>query len=420
MFKRIVHCINSLIPTIKDEELSLETKSIPEKIFYKIVDSIRSFFDSEIDREKGLYFDQFFVDASILFLFFWIMSLFFYVLPMIFLSTDPGKNSILGQMSAVVLLASFLWAGYVYIIQSFKNLTREKFLPVIEKNPQTRLDYSKMFGLFFEGTRVEWNTGFGLNIYIRSCLVGGLLISAICLMMKNPISELISGIFISHSLNALISLYLSIVAVSIVGIAIFIVFLTVFTVPIIFLLLLIAIRFLPLEINSFYDMGGTGQFGKIIINCIYLVSFALGTIPLIPLVTKLNLSSYHIPIPEGSIGNATTFIKEELVKSVNAIPVDSFSNYLGYIELFLIFILLAILVIFSLHYKIKRNKEETLSDIERIISDTDFTRPENKENNLYYLSLYEKISATNEWPIKKIFVIELIISGLPLFISLLF
>ena len=328
MLKRIVPCISSLVPSVKENEgFALETKCIPEKIFYNVVDTIRSIFDSKIDREKDLFFDQFFVDTIIFFSFFFLLCYVIYVLPMIYLSNDPTKNLILGQVFVITLLDSIVWAGYVYIIQSFKNLTREKFLPAVDKIPQTLFNYPKFFRQFFEGLRIEWNTGFGFNIYLRSTLVGILLLITIFIFMKNPMSELIPAVFISHSLDAIIPLYLSIIVICVVTIPVFIVFLTIFTIPIIFFYLLVAARFLPLEINAFHDMGGTEQFGKIIINCIYLGSFALGMIPFFPLIGKLDLGSFHIPIPEGSLGNVTTLIKGEMVSSVNAIPINSLSNY---------------------------------------------------------------------------------------------
>ena len=315
-----------------------------------------------------------------------------------FLANEPLKDSLLGQMSVFILLDALLWAGYVYIIQYFKNLTREKLVPVIEdvdKNPQTRIKYPKLFRQFFEGLRIEWNSGFGLNIYIRSSLVSILLIFSIYQTMKDSINGLLAGVFFLHSIDAIISLYLSMVAIGVVAIPVYIVYLTILTVPVIFVYLFIAVRFLPLEINAFHEMGGTGQFGKIIINCIYLISFAIGMIPIFSIIGKLDLTSFHIPIPEGNIGNATAFIKGEVVKSVNTIPIESFSRYIGFIELFLIFIMLAFLVIAALHFRIKHHKKEVLSKLEQIISETNITRPENKENNLYFLSLYEKVSAMN-------------------------
>jgi hypothetical protein len=45
--------IRSLIPSRKKEEgFALETRFIPEKIFFTVVDKVRSNFGFKIDREK--------------------------------------------------------------------------------------------------------------------------------------------------------------------------------------------------------------------------------------------------------------------------------------------------------------------------------------------------------------------------------
>jgi hypothetical protein len=415
------HHSGALIPHIKEDGYALDVKCIPEKIFYNVVDGLRSLLNSRIDRNGRLSFDQFLVDMIIFFIFLFVLFDVFYYLPMEYLSNDPSKNVLFGQLFVIALLSSLLWAGYVYIIQSFKNLTRDKFLPAIHKIPNTIADYPAFFRQFFSGLRVEWNSGFGLNIYVRSSLIIWPLIFEEFYLMRDSLGGLIWGIFISHSVDSLISLYLSIAALSIVCTLAFMVFLAILTVPVIFFYLWITVRFLPVEINPFHDMGGTGPFGKIIVNCIYLVSLALGIIPLFPLLGKIDLSFLsHLSIPAENLGNTTTFIRADLVKSVSAIPVDTFSKYVGFIELYFGFILLAFLVILILHDRIKRRKEEVLSQLEQKISFIDFTNTENKENNLYYLDLYEKVSESSEWPIKKLFAIELIISILPLFISFFF
>ena len=420
MHKRLQKFIYNIIPSLKERDgFSLDAKSLPEKLFYKVVDKVRSIFNSELDREKDLYFDQFVVDTIIFFCFFYALCYFFYILPMEYFSNDPSKNIVWSQMFVLILLCSLLWADYVYIIQSFKNLTREKFIPVIDRNPQTIFNYQRFFRQFFEGFRIEWNSGLGLNIYIRSLFLDLCLVIGTYYVARTQLMGLISGVLILHSPEALLSLYLSGIILSIVAIVVYLVFLTLLTIPVIFIYLLIAIRFLPLEINIFHDMGGTEKFGKIIIHCIYLVSLALGMIPIISLIGKLDFSSVQIPIPKGNVGNATILLKTEMAKSVNAIPIDSFSKYFVYMEWFFIFIMLALLVILALHYHIKRKKEAELIHLEQLLSNIDLTRPENMETHLYYMSLYEKVSSSSEWPIKRIFVLELIISALPLFVSII-
>ena len=415
------HRIGALVPFIKEEGYSLDIKCIPERIFYIIVDGVRSLFNSKIDRNNGLFFDQFFVDMLIFFCISFFLVNTFYYLPLELLSNDPSKNILFSQLFVVVALTSMLWAGYVYIIQSFKNLTREKFLPAIDKIPNTIVNYPRMFRQFFAGVRIEWYSGFGFNIYVRSSLIIWSLIIWIIYSMRDSWIGMVWAVFISHSVDALISLYLSTAAVSIVAILAFMTFLVIITVPVIFFYLLALVRFLPIDINPLHDMGGMGSLGKIIVHCIFLVSLALGLIPIFSILGKIDLGFLsQIKIPAENLGNATAFVRTEIVQSVSAVPTNSVSKYIGFIELYCIYIILAFLVILIIHDRIKRRKEEVLSQLEQKISTINFNNGENKENNMYYLELYEKVSGSSEWPLKKIFAVELIISLLPLLISFLF
>lgn len=413
--------IAKLVPSLKEEGYALDVRCVPEKIFYIVVDGIRSLAKSKIDREKGLFFDQFLVDTILFFWIFFSVAYMLYYLPVESFSQDPSKNIILDQLFVIVFLASLLWTGYVYIIQSFKNLTREKLLPAIEKNPDTVARYTRFFRQFFGGWRVEWRSGCGFNLYFRSTLLVWPPLLWIMYSMRETFWGYVTGIFLSHSLDALVSLYLSIVVIGIVFILAFMAFLAILTVPIIFGYLWVSVRFLPLEINPFHEMGGAGVFGKLVVNCIFLVSLALGMIPLFPLLGKIDLSFLsHVTIPAETLGNVTVFIKTQMENSVKSIPMDTFSKYIGYIEWYLFIIFLAFLVILILHDRIKQRKEEELALLERKSAAIDFNNADNSEDKLYYLDLYERVLGSSEWPIKKIFGLELIVSVLPLFVSFLF
>jgi hypothetical protein len=248
-----------------------------------------------------------------------------------------------------------------------------------------------------------------------------ILITATIYPVRDPLRGIITGIFILQSVDALIALYLSVVAMSIVFILAFMAFLAIFTVPLIFVYLWVSVRFLPLEINPVHDMGGTGLFGKIIVHCIFLVSLALGIIPLSTIMGKIDLSLLsHITIPAETLGNATASVRNDIINSISTLPIDTFSKYIGYIDWYCLFLLMAFSVILILHDRIKRRKEEIHSQLEQKISAIDFNNAENKDDKQYYLDLYETVLKSSEWPIKKIFGLELIISVLPLFISFLY
>ena len=364
MFARKKHLIRSLIPSFKGGEtgFSLEERCIPEKIFYGIADRVRSVFSSEIDREKYLFFDQFFVDLIIFFLVFYLIYEILYYFPLMIFSNDPSNILIDRQLFLLTFLISLLWGGFVYIIQLFKNLTRDKIMSFAEKDPRIQFDFARIFRQFFRGFQLEWDSGFKLNVYVRSSLIGLFTLGFVVYTMKDSIVGLLSGITVSHGIDALISLYLSLFALSLGAFIVFFVFLTLLSVLVIFFYLLFVVVLVPLEINSLQDMGGTGQFGKFIINCMYLTSVALGMILVIPYIVKPNLSTSFLQ-PEDTLGQAVTFVKDEAVRSINAIPVSSLAKYTGFIEVFIILMALAFVVVLALHYRIKRSKEEKTNSI---------------------------------------------------------
>ena len=421
MQSRITHWLGGFVPSIKEEGYGLDTRCFPEKIFYTIVDGIRSLLNSKRDRKNGLFFDQFFVDSILFFIVFFVLAYFLYYLPTESYSPDPSKNLLFGQLVITVFFASLLWVGYVYIIQSFKNLTREKLLPVLEKIPDTHVNYPRSFRQFFEGMRIEWKSGFGFNVYIRSTFLILLLITAMIYPIRDSLIGMVAGVFFLHSVDTLIALYISVASLSIVFIFAFMAFLAIFTVPLIFIYLWVSARFLPLEINPFCNMGGTGSFGKIIVNCIFLVSLALGMIPLSSVIGKIDLSFLsNLTMPAESLGNVTASVRKQVVDSISSVPINSFSKYFIYVEMYCLFLLMAFLVILVIHDRIKRRKEEVLNQLEQKFSAIDFKNAENKEDKQYYLDLYRTVLDSSEWPIKKIFGLELIISLLPLVISFLY
>jgi hypothetical protein len=102
---RITHRFGAFVLSLKEEGYGLDERSLPEKTFYRIVDGIRSLLKSKIDREKGLFFDQFFVDTILFFIVFLVLAYFLYYLPMESYSQNPSKNLLYGQLLITVLLA---------------------------------------------------------------------------------------------------------------------------------------------------------------------------------------------------------------------------------------------------------------------------------------------------------------------------
>jgi hypothetical protein len=79
-----------------------------------------------------------------------------------------------------------------------------------------------------------------------------------------------------------------------------------------------------------------------------------------------------------------------------------------------------VILIILFHYRIKQKKQEELQQIETLIQNIkilEVGEPISFERNQYLYSLHEKIFSSYEWPIKKMFILELILAGIPLIIS---
>lgn len=181
---------------------------------------------------------------------------------------------------------------------------------------------------------------------------------------------------------------------------------------------------LPIEINPFIEMGGTEKYGKLIVHCMYIFAFALGIFPIIQLIPKINVTTTQLPQLEGlTLGNVTIFFKTTIFDPIYQMPIGTFSNYYNVITTFILYTFIAVILILLLHNRIKDQKTKDLNRLEGMILYIDFFNtdgPVNRERNQYLLYLYEKISNLHEWPIKKIFIVELLFSVLLLFISSIF
>lgn len=172
-------------------------------------------------------------------------------------------------------------------------------------------------------------------------------------------------------------------------------------------------------------MGGTEKYGKFIVYSLLLVSFTIGAIPLFTVIEQIN---FHIIIPiehlsNQTIGNVTQFIGQITIRTISEISVDKFTKYFYFIFTFIFFLGFAFALIGILHIRIKKRKNEELNRIETIIKNINFDEVDNSLLSIqkqYFLILHEKILSLTEWPIRKIFIIDLLISIALLFISVIF
>lgn len=413
----------SFRPSVKHEEFSLDGKNFLEISFFAIVDTVREKMELPINRNEDVFFDKFVFDIIILSFFLIFFICFFYFIPLSFMqnSSYNSENSIV-QVIVLLVFCAILWGGYVYINQEFRRLVREKILPPFIKNHLINIGLYTLLPRIFCGTYYEWESGIGFRMFDRT-LLSGIFIGfmGIVVFGRQILGLLVSTIFYLN-FQALEALSILLFNFFIIGLILFVFLYAILTVLGIFIYLFLVVRFLPLDIDLLIDLGGTGKFGKIIINCLYLVSFAMGMIPLFLLFSKFEKIKILIPQESFStIGNFTESMRSTAITSIKDLPVSTFSENFAIFEVFFLFIGAAIVIILSLHYQIKERKNTELVKLENMIKTIDILPNEDKEkceHNLYLLTLYEKVLNLYEWPIRRIFIVELIISTIPLFISL--
>jgi len=415
----------SFWPTVKKEKFSIDRKNFLEISFYAIVDAFRKKFEMSVNRNEDLFFDKFIFDVIILSIVLIVFIISFLFIPAIIAEGPSSKyENSLTQVMILLVFCAFLWSGFVYVNHEFRRLVQEKIIPPIRKNHLTDIGLYTLLPRIFGGTYYEWESGIGFRIFHRT-LFSGLMICFIGVAMFGySILELSIAIIFSLNFQALSILSVLLFNYFIIAFILYIFMYTIFTVSGIFLYLFIAVRFIPLEINPLINLGGTGRFGNLIVNCLYLVSLAIGIIPFFLLFSKFEKFKNQIPQESFStIGNLTESIRSTAITSVRELPLSTISENFAAFEMFFLFIGIAIAIIISLHYRIKERKNAELVKLEIMLKKIDFSSVESRENsdkNLYLLTFYEKVLNLYEWPIKRIFIVELLISLIPLLVSSIF
>jgi hypothetical protein len=386
-----------------DLELFLEGRNCLEIFFFIIVDSIRTIFNSKIDRRKEGFFDNFIIDTSIIFFIFLIPITLF----ISFQTSSPEFNQLF-QYFVFIMFLAVLWTGYIYINEQFRRLIYAKFLPILNRFNLRNKIYFRLLDPFFNGILIMEN---GTRFYLRSVFIIGFttLISTIIAIMALPsISNFQQFFLICYNLFLVTLLFIvtGYVIVTIFGILLY---------------LALAVRRLPIHINPLLDRAGTEIFGNFTINCLYLTSIAIGFFPFLYIYRDFSSNFPKLTeISHQPFGNLTNTTRDVIIHSVNNASINSIWSYLVYFIIFFIFIFLALIIIVSLHYRIKKRKLEELRRIENLLLAIDVSQldedtiTEKKKNLLF---IYEKILSLHDWPTKNITILGLFLSLLPILIS---
>ena len=183
---------------------------------------------------------------------------------------------------------------------------------------------------------------------------------------------------------------------------------------------MLAVRDLTLEINPLLEKGGIGIFGNFIVNCLYLVSIALSLFPILIIIQIINgnFSQISQMTQQPVVLIFTQNMKTIVHTSMNGFSIDNIwnINFLFYFGFFLIAVFFAVMIIISIHYQIKEKKMIEIKRLEKLLNQS-LLNKENEDAIQKILSQYDRILTLHEWPIKNVFVLELLISAIPLIIA---
>jgi hypothetical protein len=418
--------IKSHLPKIKKENLTWIHQNFLVFLFFLIVNTfkknIRKIFRREISENSECKKVNFIPDCLIIFISLIIVCSLFLCLPILVTPDDPLKTILLLEFFCIVFFSSIAWTGYVFLIQEFQDLIREKILVTIEK-PTTPENYRRFLQHFFNGVFIEFPSGFGFRFYLITILAFLTILNFTISQSSFAITSVHALIF-QFSLTTIILFFMMVFTIALMLFVTFIIFSIEFTSIAILFFLFYTAQDLQLDINVLIEMGGTEKYGRFIVNCMYLFAFALGIFPLIQLIPKMQAVTFQIPqLDNLTFGNVTVFLKTTIYDPFSQMPISSFSNYHIVILTFILYTGIAVAIMFFLHVQIKEEKVKELDRLEGMIKYIDFFNtdgPANRERNQYLLYLYERVSNLHEWPMKKIFVLDLFISALLLFISSIF
>jgi hypothetical protein len=376
----------------------------------------------KIERHKKPTTLNFLRDLFFISVFLEVVTQIILLLPFLFAPEDPSVGIFSIQIFVITLFCSITWTGFVYLVDNFRDLIRTKIIPVLDKNeylPESGIyDFIRQF---FNGTNLKWRSGLGFRFHYRF-VIFLLILIPFCIFISKLFVQAFFAIFQNPSTITFLTFVLLIFMFILMAFFMLIITYILLTIIVIFFYLFTIVLGLEIEINPLIDMSGTQKYGEIIVRSLFLVSFGLASLPLFLVLSRIR-SMPTIQLAQFSnqtIGNITMIIKNSVGNSVNEASLNGISQYYNIFLLFFFFVISAIIIIFLIHFRIKQRKNDELQRIENRLQDIDFYQTGDQiilERNQYLLFLHEKISSSYEWPIKKIFIVELILAILPLLVS---
>jgi len=426
--------LKKIIPRIENESISWDKQTIIEVLFFSITDWIKQklrLLTKLMDNEFPPLISQFpaleiLTNFFIILIVIALISLSFialpiYYTPISFFSAPYSSltNTVIMEFIFIFCSCSITWTGYVYLLQEYRNLVRSKVYPMFEKS--TNPIINKKLQQIVSGSLIKWESGFNLRVFpftICSLFFTLLYISPIINTIWNE------GQTILFANNTLFYVFLAgLVYILVNGLVFFLIFmiLSIIVLGIFIFLTLINLGIDPVfEISPLIEMGGTEIFGDVLLHTLYIIAFVIAIFPIISIMPLLEEKISQLPQTEiQSIENITT-ISSNFFNSIKETQFSVITQFSAFLDIFIIFLFLSVLIIVIIHFQIKRRKRNELTKLNTEIAQLS-TDLKNNKKLVHLCFLRDQISKLYEWPISSSnFVLWLIYSILLIIISHIF
>ena len=419
---------NRLLPgATEDGNTSWEHRNIIEAVFFRITRAVRGAFRQFL-RSRNISLNPLLTSSSLLdactnfliiFLFLLLVSAVFFVPPYMFLPGTSDKPVVLSEFLFLVISASVLWTGYVYLFREFRQLVKDEAYPLFEKRGS---EFSRHLAWLVNGKYFRWHSGRGVRLFLTTIL--SVLLFAV--YFSEMFHLIISPFFVLFQNAAepgylILSLMSFVLLVLLMVLLIFLVCSVEVLVVSVYLVLLGTTLDPSWEINPLVEMGGTEKAGRIVMHCLFLFTFAVAIYPIITVLPQLEnkialLSQMHIQ----SINDITS-MSSTFYSSVGSIPFSILTRYYGPIQQVLTILGLAIVVLLVIHFRIRQRKKEELHALGQEISRYSPKDREDAGRIQHLLFLSDRVANLSEWPVNgKNFALGLLMSAILLAASHIF
>jgi hypothetical protein len=420
---------NRILPhAVEEDGTTWEHQNIIEASFFRVTNAVRGAC-REILRARKITLNPLLTTSSLLdagtnfliiFLFLLLVSAVLFIPPYVLMpGTADNRMVVVSEFLFLILAASVLWTGYVYLFREFRKLVKDEAYPLFEKRGS---ELSRHLMWLVNGKYFRWQSGRGVRIFLTTILSVLLFV----LYFSEMYNIVVPPFFVLFENSADPAyLVLSLMSFALLGfLMVFLIFLvcSVEVLVISVYLVLLGTTLDPSwEINPLVEMGGTENAGKIVMHCLFLFTFSVAIYPIITVLPQLEnklaqLSQLHLQSINDIASMSSTFYT-----SLGNIPFSVLTRYYGPIQQVLTVVGFAIVVLVVIHFRIKQRKKEELNALRQELSRYSPTDRENMAKIQHLLFLSDRVANLSEWPVNgKNFIIGILMSAVILAVSHIF